>query len=445
MVALTTAIAWPNDKVYLFFDDDTYHRYDAVSGSFEQGALPVNPNWGGPVAGLDGSPGAFVWWGAGKAYALTGGTYVRYDQFADRVDPEFAPPNTPQPLTVGWHGLPDGSDGGPNWQQGIDTAVNWGTGKLYLFKGDAYLRYDITADRVDPGYPLPIAGNWPGVFSQDLTAALYPGGRHAYFFRGDAYQRFDLDADLVDDTGTLSAGFRLAPTPSGALAPARLLTLPQANKLMADLIRRGKLTLKSPAFVDGPTGIVSPTPAQHVSVSPPTLAGIRYTNALNPPADFFDNVDQRMLMALYRLTRWINSSRPDVAELFHLGIGHGNGPPNDCHNQGRALDLSAIAGTLDGTPFNKSIKTDWGDLPPRPGSNIRIDPSVDALAYGLFTTAFRFATFECEANGIGTANKWPMPDLGGSGFVIYPDYGGDPALRASHQNHIHMQVGPTRV
>ncbi|MET9670265.1 hemopexin repeat-containing protein [Streptomyces sp. NPDC006475] len=439
-MALTSAIAWPNDKTYLFFDDDSYHRYSTVTGSFEQGNLDVATHWSGMTA----SPDAFTWWGAGKAYAFHGSTYQRYDQATDRVDPEYLPPNPPFSLGAGWPGLPDGSGGSVNLRTGVDAALNWGNGKLFLFKGDSYLRYDMTANQVDVGYPVKIADRWPGLFIRDLSAALYPGGRYAYFFRGNAFQRYDIDADHVDVNGTL-AGFSLAPPPPGALTPARLLTRTQANGLMADLIRRGKLTLKSPAFVDGPTGIVSPTPSQRVRVQPAAVDGIRYTNALNTTADFFDNVDQRMLIALYRLTRWINSSAPDVSEIFHLGIGHGSGPSNDCHNQGRALDLSAIGGTLDGSAFKKSVQTDWGSLPPRPGSNIRIDPSVDALAHALFTTAFRYATYECEANGIGEANKWPMPDLGGSGRVIYPDYGGDPQLRHMHQDHMHLQVGRTTV
>ncbi len=45
----------------------------------------------------------------------------------------------------------------------IDSCVVWPNGKAYLFSGDEYVRYDIEADKVDPGYPLPIAGNWPGV------------------------------------------------------------------------------------------------------------------------------------------------------------------------------------------------------------------------------------------------------------------------------------------
>ena len=58
----------------------------------------------------------------------------------------------------------------------IDAAVNWGNGKAYLFRGDKYVRYDIFTDRVDPGYPLPIAGYWPGMaeagFGNRIQAAI---------------------------------------------------------------------------------------------------------------------------------------------------------------------------------------------------------------------------------------------------------------------------------
>ncbi|CAL9628931.1 hemopexin repeat-containing protein [Streptomyces sp. NPDC095602] len=438
MPTLKTAIAWPNDKVYLFFNDSTYTRYNGITGDIEDSGLPLTA-WDG----LTTTPDAFVWWGAGKAYAFLGSKYVRYDEPTDRVDPAYRPPQgTPLPLAPHWPGLPDGSQGGMNWQTGIDAAVNWGTGKLYMFKGDSYLRYDVTADRVDPQYPRKISPAWPGVFTSNLDAAIYPGGRFAYFFRGDTYQRFDVDQDQVDQSGPLAA-FRPT-TPAGALQPARLLTLSQANGLMADLIRRGKLTLKSPPFVEGPSGVTSPQPAQRVAVKPARINGIRYTNEVAPSSDVMDNIDQRMLIALYRLTKWVNASTPDISEILHLGIGHGSGPANDCHNEGRALDFSGLRGTINGTSFHRSILTHWGSLPNATGVRVRISPSVDSLAFALFSTTFRYATFECEANGIGAANRWPMPDLGGSGFVIYPDYGGDPQLRAAHQNHIHMQTGLTR-
>ncbi|MFF8380848.1 hemopexin repeat-containing protein [Streptomyces sp. NPDC015661] len=447
MTTVRSAVSWPNDKTYLFHADDTYDRYDSVTGVREDSGLPL-ANW----PGLPRSPDAFVWWGAGKAYAFLGSTYVRYDQptddSADGVEAEYLPPHFT--LADNWPGLPTGDGGGPDWRNGIDAALNWGNGKVYLFKGDSYVRYDITTDRVDPGYPRTIAGNWTGLTPDGVDAAAYPGGRFAYFFRGGQFQRFDVDADRVDASGPLDASFRLAPTPSGGVTPARMLTPAQANQLMADLIRRGKLALKSPAFVDGPAGIVSPRPGQRVVVSPPAFDGLRFTNQISPTATVIDNLDQRMLIALYRLTRWVNNSAPDVAELLHLGIGHGNGPANDCHNEGRALDLSGIVGTLNGTAFSRSVKKDWGDLPRPAGVKVRISPTTDALGFGLFTTVFRFGTHECEATAFGAANKWPMPELGGTGFVIYPDYAPDAApgtqnakLRADHQNHFHLQVGVT--
>jgi hypothetical protein len=45
----------------------------------------------------------------------------------------------------------------------IDSAVVWPTNKAYFFSGHEYTRYDIGGDQPDPGYPRPIADNWPGV------------------------------------------------------------------------------------------------------------------------------------------------------------------------------------------------------------------------------------------------------------------------------------------
>ena len=46
----------------------------------------------------------------------------------------------------------------------LDAVVVWDNGKAYLFKGSKYIRYDMKADRADPGYPKPINNEtWPGV------------------------------------------------------------------------------------------------------------------------------------------------------------------------------------------------------------------------------------------------------------------------------------------
>jgi len=95
---------------------------------------------------------AVVEWDNGKAYFFKGSQYSRYDIKADRVDPGY-----PKPINrETWPGFP--------WTDGIDAAVNWGNGKAYFFKGAHYIRYDIKADRVDPGYPKPINNEtWPGI------------------------------------------------------------------------------------------------------------------------------------------------------------------------------------------------------------------------------------------------------------------------------------------
>ena len=96
-------------------------------------------------------------WPNGKAYFFKGKQYLRYDVVADHVDPGY-----PRPIAGNWPGM---------WPEKIDAAICWpGNGKAYFFKGDQYLRYDIAADKVDAGYPKPIAGNWPGFWPGGLDA-----------------------------------------------------------------------------------------------------------------------------------------------------------------------------------------------------------------------------------------------------------------------------------
>jgi hypothetical protein len=49
--------------------------------------------------------------------------------------------------------------------EGVDSAIDWGNGVVYFFQGDSYVRYpkDANQEGVDAGYPLAIAGNWPGL------------------------------------------------------------------------------------------------------------------------------------------------------------------------------------------------------------------------------------------------------------------------------------------
>ena len=70
----------------------------------------------------------------------------------------------PKPIANNWPGFPAA------FAAGIDAAVVWNNGKAYFFKGANYIRYDIKTDKVDAGYPKPIAGAWPGLFTSGIGA-----------------------------------------------------------------------------------------------------------------------------------------------------------------------------------------------------------------------------------------------------------------------------------
>jgi len=152
------------------------------------------------------------------------------------------------------------------------------------------------------------------------------------------------------------------------LTAARDLTLDQAREVMGYLIDNGKLALSATrtSYNGLCRAITSPASSTHVVISPPSVDGITYENVAGA-ASVIDNVDQRMLVALYRLTRWLSASEPPVQKIMHFGIGHGSGPSNDCHNEGRALDFAGVVGTSGGAAFTKMILADWGNLSTNPG------------------------------------------------------------------------------
>ena len=96
-------------------------------------------------------------WPNGKAYFFKGSQYARYDIARNKVDPGF-----PAPIAGNWPGMPD------DFAAGIDEAVVWNDGAAYFFKRGQYVRFDIAADKVASGYPKPIAGNWPGVWADGV-------------------------------------------------------------------------------------------------------------------------------------------------------------------------------------------------------------------------------------------------------------------------------------
>jgi len=184
---IDAVVEWDNGKAY-FFRGGQYVRYDMKTDRVDPGyPKPIdNQSWPG-LTFTDGIDAAANW-GNGKAYFFKGGQYIRYDLRSDRADPGY-----PKPIdNQSWPGLP--------WTSGIDAAVNWYNGKAYFFKGSQYVRYDVKADRVDPGYPKTIsAESWPGLgFTDGVDAAVNWKNGKAYFFKGDRYIRYDVKSDRAD-------------------------------------------------------------------------------------------------------------------------------------------------------------------------------------------------------------------------------------------------------
>jgi hypothetical protein len=171
---IDTALNAGNGKVY-FFKEREFIRFDIASGRVDAGPNPIAANWLGLPQQWSSGFDAAVNWGNGKVYFFKGRDYLAYDIASKKA-------SDPQPIAGNLRGLPE------TWASGIDAAVNWGNGKAYLFKADQYVSYDISNDRVDSGYPKPIASNWPGLVSfiewvnwpaQELPASAMSVGREA--------------------------------------------------------------------------------------------------------------------------------------------------------------------------------------------------------------------------------------------------------------------------
>ena len=191
---VTAAMNWPGGKAQFFLSDGTYVRYDIAADHADAGyPKPVNDSsW--PGLGMSGRNilAAFNM-GNGKAYFFfSDGTYSRYDIAADHVDAGY-----PQRvIDSNWPGL-------AAYAPSLTAAIPWNNGKVYFFINDgSYIRYDIAADRADPGYPKHIDhGTWPGMapYGMLITSGVNWGNGKAYFFLGDGrYLRYDIAGDHVD-------------------------------------------------------------------------------------------------------------------------------------------------------------------------------------------------------------------------------------------------------
>lgn len=179
------AILWNSTSAYFFFGN-RYIRYGVTTDRMDDlypasiagawGSWPTTSPW---TSGVD----AALDFSATKVYFFSGSQFVRYDKAADTVDAGY-----PKSIASNWGNWPS------TWT-GVDAAVRWPTGVIYLFRGSQYARIS-SGVTIDTGYPKPIAGNWPGLsFTTDIDQVItWPSG-NAYFFKGNDYVGYSIAGD----------------------------------------------------------------------------------------------------------------------------------------------------------------------------------------------------------------------------------------------------------
>lgn len=113
-----------------------------------------------------------------KLFVFRQNRFLRFDLDKLRKDDGY-----PMLLQDGWPGLPFDR---------IDSAMVTAVDTVYFFFGNQYVRFNPLLNRVDDGYPQPISRRWAGVTFDRIDAAVYWGDGQVYFFRGDQHIRYDL-------------------------------------------------------------------------------------------------------------------------------------------------------------------------------------------------------------------------------------------------------------
>jgi hypothetical protein len=193
----------PNQKIY-FFRGSEYIRVDPGNGwkADPNYPKPIAGNWPGFPASFANGVNAALWSEKNqKIYFFKGSEYIRVDPDDGwNVDPSY-----PKPIAGNWPGFPD------EFAAGVDAALwSYKNDKIYFFKGDEYIRVDPDDGwNVDPSYPKPITGNWPGFpddFAEGIDAAIWAvENNKIYVFKKNRfynqYIRVDPDNSWNVDTG----------------------------------------------------------------------------------------------------------------------------------------------------------------------------------------------------------------------------------------------------
>lgn len=188
--------SFKNDKFYLF-SNEYYIRYSKDFKIDEGYPKLISEGWQGMPNSFAQGIDAILWSGKNnKVYVFKGNQYLRID------------PNNNWQLDAGYPKNIAGNWNVPaNFTSDLDAALwNDKSDKVYLFKGNQFVRLDPNNNwNMDPGYPKPIAGNWPGMpadFANGIDAATWSkDNNRVYMFKGTRYVRINPNNSWNVDSG----------------------------------------------------------------------------------------------------------------------------------------------------------------------------------------------------------------------------------------------------
>lgn len=456
-----TGFSAPEGDKAFFFAGDSYWRYDVEGDHADDGyPLPIAGNW---VGVFESDIDAAVPWNDGTVLFFKGDQYLKY-HWADEVVVD----GFPRLISDDWPGL---------FPSAIEAAVLLPSGNAYFFQGDSYQTWDTSTGALSEG-PLLIGDGWPGLFPSGIEAAfVWPSGSLFFFCAGE-YAHYDLDANAVAEgyplplagnwPGLVEGGgggdTPVVPVDDGT--PARAMSTDEAfaelDRLMAEgLIKHARSGMAGKIDLDG----LDPSTGQPHDGN---VAGvvIRYLptgsrlsgepSGANAP----DRLDPRNALSIVRLCRWLHDNF-GVTEMYHLGIdGDGSGQRTDCHGQGRAVDWVGVNGSRDGTEFVLTVLDDWGtvDTPPTPGgiwqpvgtnaTHFRLDDAPGReFERDFFRALYQFIGSQWQDHSSGPDGPGEVSAIGTGTFIMHPDHPtskpGTKNGREAHNNHFHMQIGVT--
>jgi hypothetical protein len=180
-----------NQNTIVFFDGYKIINWPAGADNMDKNSPQLAKNlWPGLPTYLD----AATFNGSNKYLFFKRDKYWSWDIHSKQLD--LSSGNN---ISNGFPGLPNNLDAAVFVPYEISKRAN----KIYFFRSSEYWRWDVTNNKMDPGYPKSLEDGWPGL-PISINMAVYGGAMKnaidskLYLFRGNRYWRWDLKTDEMD-------------------------------------------------------------------------------------------------------------------------------------------------------------------------------------------------------------------------------------------------------